>query len=145
VSADEPRIVLGNDARQLRRQLGATAWAVLEDLLTDAAADVVVSSNVRRVAEHVGVSKDTAARALKRLIHVGLVERAEIARSSAGVFAPGAYALCLERLAGVVDLRREARATNDEVTSAKPRHTRPRRPARTADQLTLIDLTDPAS
>ena len=37
MNATERRIVLADDARRLRRLLGATAWAALEDLLTDAA------------------------------------------------------------------------------------------------------------
>src|SRR5207248_4256942 len=78
VNATERRIVLADDARRLRRLLGATAWAALEDLLTDAASaddELTACSNVRRVAAQVGVSKDTAARAISRLIRAGIVER----------------------------------------------------------------------
>jgi len=59
------------------------ASAVLADLVLDADRDdagaLVVATSVRRVAAHLGVGKDTAARALRRLTSVGLLER--VARS----------------------------------------------------------------
>jgi hypothetical protein len=145
VNAIERRVVLADDARRLRRQLGVTAWAVLEDLLTDATpvgAELAACSNVRRVAEHLGVSKDTAARAVNRLMRAGIVERGDVARSSAGVFLPSTYLLRVEPLRGAIDLA-PSRSTND-AAARRPR-SRQTRSRLAVDQLTLIDLSDPAS
>jgi hypothetical protein len=66
-------------ARKLCRAVGTTAWAVLADIALDAEADsegrLVAATNVRRIAADLGISKDTAARALGRLVDAGLVVR----------------------------------------------------------------------
>lgn len=65
--------------RRTRKSLGSTAWAVLEDIALEAEVDdhgrLVVTTNVRRVAAQLGMSKDTVARAFLRLSDAGLVER----------------------------------------------------------------------
>lgn len=140
MNATVRRLVLGTEARVLRRELGVTAWAVLEDLLTGATGtgpELVVCSNVRRVADQLGVSKDTAARSLNRLIRAGIVARAVVTRNSAGAFAAGSYVVNVEHLAGVLDhAHRQPRDRAKRLRSQR---------ARTHDQLTLIDLIDPAS
>jgi hypothetical protein len=74
-------------ARKLWRAVGTTAWAVLCDVALDAEPDsegrLVAATNVRRIADHLGISKDTAARALARLHDAGLIGRqAEATRST---------------------------------------------------------------
>lgn len=94
------------DSRALRRALGPTAWAVLEDLVLDAEPDesgrLVAATNVRRLAANLGLSKDAAARALRRLLACGAVVRLPAPRHVGGTFGPIAYLVCSERLEGVV-------------------------------------------
>jgi hypothetical protein len=63
-------------SRALRRQLGAVAWAVLEDLALVAhrgPTDWAAAVGVREVAKGIGINKDTAARAVGTLRAAGLV------------------------------------------------------------------------
>lgn len=88
-SAASNDVVVTGESRPLRRELGVVAWSVLEDISHDARWDgsaCVAVSNVRRIAEHLGVSEDTAARAVVRLVAVGLVVRMPAARSTAGTW-----------------------------------------------------------
>jgi hypothetical protein len=61
------------------RAVCTTAWAVLCELALDAEADahghLMAHTNVRRIAAKLGISKDTAARALGGLVDAGLVAR----------------------------------------------------------------------
>lgn len=106
------RVVELDDAsRALRRSIGPVAWAVLEDLAADAQesdAGWVVATNVRRIAADVGISKDTAARALRRLITAELVTRAPSGRGERGEFATVSYQLHVDRAVGV-SIRTRAR------------------------------------
>lgn len=83
--------------RSLRRSLGPTAWAVLDDLRLDAvpggAGRPVVSTSARRVADHLGITKNTAARALCALISAGIVRRRPQDTGVAGRFTRGTYEL----------------------------------------------------
>jgi hypothetical protein len=89
---------LSAESRPLRRSLGPTAWAVLEEMALDADADeagvVIASTNVRDLAEALGLVKDTVARALNRLIVVGVVARRP-QHQSAGRFGAVVYDLRL--------------------------------------------------
>jgi hypothetical protein len=91
-------------ARELCRAVGTTAWAVLADIALDAEPDtrgrLAAATNVRRIADHLGISKDTAARALARLGHAGLVGR-QRARSESGRFVASAYVVRLGDVAGI--------------------------------------------
>ncbi len=63
--------------RVVCRAVGTTAWAVLIDIALDAEADahgnLVAHANVRCIVANLGISKDTAARALSRPVEGGLV------------------------------------------------------------------------
>lgn len=90
----------GNDVserRELRRRLGPVAWCALEDLTDDAEVDaagrLVVRCSVRALAANLGVSKDTAARSVRRLTRLGLVVPLPIARLEGGRFGTAAYAI----------------------------------------------------
>lgn len=106
----------------LRRQLGPTAWCVLECLRDRAADGRVAEASVRALAAELGVAKNTAHRAIAMLVRAGLIE-AEQRRGSDGRFQPGRYVLHRHELAPPP---RPARAT--------------RRPAPRVDdgQLTLL-------
>ena len=88
-----------SDLRALRRRLGPVAWCVLEDLVEDAAVDSlgrrVAASSVRRLAENLGVSKDTTARALRRLTSAQLIAALPAPRADRGRFGGGAYLICV--------------------------------------------------
>lgn len=79
----------------MRRSVGPTAWAVLDDLRLDARPDdgtvVVVTASARQVAANVGIGKDAAARALRRLIAAGVLKRRPQATDDAGRFDRCAY------------------------------------------------------
>lgn len=140
----EPRsfAVRGAEAAVLRRRLGPTAWAVLEQLIARShgfTGTCVATATVRSLAVELGVSKDTAARAVGRLRATGLVA-VEQARESTGTFATGSYRIDVPSCFVLDD-----NAPTTDVTA-----TPSRRPSRTASrpsapaQLSLIDL-DPAS
>lgn len=88
-------VTVGLSRRELRRQLGPVAWCALEDLVEDAHVDAlgrrVATTSVRHLAGHLGVSKDTSARALLRLRHAGLVEPLAPVRGDTGRFGHGTY------------------------------------------------------
>lgn len=89
------RIELDESSLELRRQLGPTAWMVFEELLLASAGSVGscdAEVSVRALAARLGLAKDTIARALKRLRHLGLVTASQ-SRTTSGVFATGRYRL----------------------------------------------------
>ena len=129
-------------SRPLRRELGPTAWAVLEDLALDAVPDgtgrLVAATNVRRLSANVGVSKDAAARALRRLLACGAIVRLPAPRQAGGTFGPIAYLVCSERLDGLVVVG--ALAAGD-IGAPRParRQDRPTRARPVATQAPLFD------
>ena len=144
------RIVVTADVRPLRRATGVTAWAVLEELVLDGDVDehgeLSASTNVRRLAAQVGVSKDTAARALRRLVHAGIVRREVADRGAGGTLPTSSYVVDLTSVDGIIVDEVGpvgAAATVVEPTSAEPRRVM-RTPRRVDDaQTSLFDL--PAS
>ena len=118
--------VLGQ-ANELRRRLGPTAWAVLEELIAHSqtrAGRCEVTSTTRSLAGDLSLSKDTVAGALLRLRRAGIVTAAQ-RRTAAGTFTTGSYVITVPDCI-VVDAR----------TDTIP--TRPQRAARpTGSQLAL--------
>ncbi len=114
LAGDAPAVSQRADARQgllltaagrvVCRAVGTTAWAVLCELALDAEADahgnLVTPTNVRRIAGDLGISKDTAARALSRLVDAGLVVR-RCRRGAGGHFVRSLYELRLDPGGGV--------------------------------------------
>ena len=90
----------------MRRRVGATAWAVLEQLIAHSHGPVercAAVASVRSLAADLGVSKDTVARALSRLRDAELVT-AEQSRASAGPFTTGSYRIDVPSCITVVEL-----------------------------------------
>ena len=123
-------------ARVARRLAGPIAWSVLEDIVADArveADQLIAATSVRLIADHLDVSKDTAARALRRLGNLGLLARSEPARAAGGTFGAGSYVLSLSELVGVVVSIEVARPPSKRSTAAKERRS-------LSGQTTLFDL-----
>ncbi len=97
--AEQPVLVLTEQALAVRTTLEPTAWIVLEQLAMRAIhvdGQVVAEQSARTVADSVGRSKDAVARALRQLTDAGLIERGESRHGFSGRFTGGHY---------VVDLR----------------------------------------
>ena len=87
------RVTLGRSASAARRELGPTAWAVLETVVahaseTDGVPTAAVSA--RRVVAELGLGKNTVARAMVRLCNVGMLTAPQ-PRASRGTFTAGYY------------------------------------------------------
>ena len=141
-------LALTAEARAFRRAVGVAAWAVLEELVLEADADtsgtLVVRTNVRRLAAQLGMSKDTAARAISRLTRAGVVRRVVGERGVHGALPSSSYVLDLGGVSGLtVDVARASNAS-PAITSAP---SQPAPPPRTrpalrmnASQPSLFDL-----
>jgi hypothetical protein len=149
-------VVLTAAGRVVCRAVGTTAWAVLADIALDAEADahgnLLAATNVRCIAANLGISKDTAARALARLGHAGLVGR-QSGRSSTGRFTASTYAMDLGDASGITLLAgrscpedpcpvaadTDAARGNGDTSSLTRLSSRPRSPRRTpAEQASLF-------
>jgi DNA-binding transcriptional MocR family regulator len=89
-----PSLSIGPDGAAVRRRVGPLAWVALE-VAVSAASDGVAPVSARSLSAELGVSKDTAARALRRLAAEGLIERRE-RRGGDGRFTVGRYRLCVD-------------------------------------------------
>jgi hypothetical protein len=106
----------GPEAASLRRRLGPVAWCALECLL-DASVDGITSaSTIRSVAVDLGVAKNTAHRAVARLVAAGLVEPVQ-ERAQDGRFRHGRYRLHVTGV-GVLPPPRPARPRVARPTAA---------------------------
>lgn len=128
--------MLGPAAAPVRRAVGAIAWIALEYLAatsTKCDGDTVSHESVRRLADALGLAKDTVGRALRRLADAGFIAYVP-ARSSDGRFGRSHY-----RLTFPADLFLELPPNQPAVERARPRRTRRDPDPPTAAQLTLID------
>lgn len=126
------RLVLGERAAAVRRSLGPTSWAALEVLTTHAPDGACVVASVRFVADELGVAKNTAHRAMRRLVEAGLAVPTQ-ERSTDGRFIAGPY-----RLAIAPDIIRAEPV--DSTTAAPTRPARARHARARADVGTQLDL-----
>jgi DNA-binding transcriptional ArsR family regulator len=97
MAPDRRSLLIAPSASGLRRHLGPTAWFVFEELAASSTRcpplnEVVATT--RSLAETLGLSKDTVARALSKLRRAGLIE-ARQDRTSAGAFTAGRYSVVL--------------------------------------------------
>lgn len=139
-------VVVGADARDFRRAVGVVAWSVLEELLLDAHIDdgaLVAHTNVRAIAARLGVSKDTAARAIGRLARASVVQRVVAERGARGALPMSSYRVDVARVVGLAVDEGSSVAPAIATTSTDPR--RATRVTRRVDdaQTSLFEL--PAS
>ena len=90
-------VTTGPDAAKLRRQLGATSWVVLDEMMERSTGDgdhVVAQVSIWLLASSLGLAKDTVARAVRRLSDLGVIEAVQV-RASSGVFEAGSYRLAV--------------------------------------------------
>lgn len=90
-------LVIGPSSSGLRRTLDPAAWVVLEEMLlrsTAVGVHRVVRVSVRSLAGSLGLAKDTAARAIRRLRAAGLVDGVQ-QRTAAGAFGIGVYVITI--------------------------------------------------
>jgi hypothetical protein len=93
-SGDGHRLIVGPTSTRTRRALGPLAWAVLEELALSADAGHGARTSrlgVRDLASVMGLSKDTAARGLGRLLAAGLVVRVLERDAVSGRFGAARY------------------------------------------------------
>lgn len=135
-AGDGSSLVVGAQSRALKRRLGALAWAVLEDVALEARPDgagrYLAATSSRMVAEHLGVTPGTAAKALGRLRSLGLVDHARQAGES------GRFGLSVYVLGDVPGL--EVVGCDDRAGPARPVPPGPTRP-RTAAPPTATPRT----
>ena len=99
------RLVIDARAHAVRRQVGAIAWLLYEELALASESEGgkrKVATAVRRLAADVGVSHNTVARGLRRLRDAGVVDVVQ-SRDASGVFTCGAYVLHLPDGVSVLD------------------------------------------
>jgi DNA-binding IclR family transcriptional regulator len=131
------RLIVGENAAMTRRRLGATSWVALEELAsrhTTTTTDSPVVASIRDVADALGLSKNAAHRAIRRLVEAGLVTPVQ-SRSIDGRFVAGAYHLTVP--ADVLHLdtvHHTSRTTRQRSTHNRRHHT---------DDTTQLSLLSP--
>jgi hypothetical protein len=96
------RLILTVESRVLKRSLGPTAWAVLEDVVLDAVPEEgrwLARTSTRCVADHLGLLPGTVARSMARLCTEGIVHREDRRDVNTGRFGESVYVV--ESLAGL--------------------------------------------
>ena len=98
--AEQRRLVIRvDDVVCLRRTVGPLAWVLLEVLASNSepgAGSTRVRYSSRSLAEEVGVSKDSVARALRVLTEAGVVFRVDHRDELSGRFVATSYAVDLQ-------------------------------------------------
>ncbi len=90
---EEPRLIVSAASRDLRRQLGALTWVILEEVALAAVAEggrLVARTSARQIADRLRVDPGTAAGALRTLRNRGLL-RLEREQGPAGRFGLSIY------------------------------------------------------
>lgn len=93
----DSRLLLGPAASDVRRQVGPTAWVVLEEIALEAAPDaagrLVARTSTRQLATRLEMTPGTIGRALAKLTTCGLVRREDQRDVRTGRFGEVVYVL----------------------------------------------------
>lgn len=133
-------------AASVRREVGPTAWVVLEALAATSTPGsdgaVAIDCSLRDIAREVGLSKDTVGRAIRRLTETGLVGRTQERDHGSGRFARSAYVVDLD--AAGLSLRGPSPGwlqPETAIQATAPGHTQPVIDVgRDGAQLSLLDV-----
>ncbi|WP_157965943.1 hypothetical protein [Euzebya rosea] len=125
----EPYAKVFPSSREVKRAVGVTAWAVLEDIALDARLDdrgrLVAHTNVRRIADNLGLSKNAVAKHLGRLRVFGFVLHEEQRQTDSGRYAASWYVLdpsaCIERFTTTPRVETDPCPTNGDAEAEDPR------------------------
>ena len=163
---DASAVVVTVESRALVLRVGPTAWAVLQDVVLDARPHNgrwLARTSTRRVAEHLGLTPGTVARALARLCTEGIVHREDRRDADTGRFGETVYVVahlgglrpCVDlpltadcdaaspcTAAPLADDRRSEPGDEDQRRSSSPGR---RRAAVTEQQLLLADNAPPTT
>jgi len=107
--------------RELRRALGAMAWAVFEDVAHDVIAKeggLVAATSPRLVADHLGITPGTAASAMRRLREAGLLSH-ERQTGAGGRFGLSAYRVHLPVAVAITSCANEPHVQRPHVTEPR--------------------------
>jgi hypothetical protein len=133
-------VVLGPKAASVRRELGPTAWVVLEAIVATSTAErdgvARAVTSARALGHELGLAKDTVAAALRRLHAAGFVTRDPQRRGGTGGFVAGSYVVHAQVARDVVACRTDASTIGARRTRSTPG------PA-TSRQATLFESTAP--
>lgn len=150
-------IVLSDRCRPTRAAVGPVAWIVLEELAAvgePSGSTVRASTTVRRLGATLGLSKDTVAAALRRLIADGLVQRFDERNRPSGHFGGCVYVVDLHAIGltqrptrtpqpgssdTAVSARADAPAPTRTAETPAPAPARRTRRSATPGQLSLLD------
>lgn len=135
MSTERRDLIIAADCGSLRRRLGPTAWAVLEELLassTGAGGRLRARVSVRGLAGALGLNKDTVARALSRLAAADLVVATQT-RTTSGAFATGSYTVTIPASITLRNPRRTSTIEPSDTNVTSPEST----PSSTQLTLTL--------
>ena len=123
VDGDELVLVVSAASAGLRRELGPTAWSVLESLVLAArptvVGELVARANAREIAAAAGVGRDAATKALALLRDRGLIVM-EQPRSNGGQFHAARYVIRVERLGEAPPTKRRAHTISARERVATP-------------------------
>lgn len=122
-------VLVSRASRALKRSLTALEWVVLEDGALDATDDghgrLVAATSARQVAEHLGVSPGSTAKALSRLRSLGVVTH-DRQPGPAGRFGLSRYRLVLPPGVEVVGASGSASPRTDSPRVESPGTASPR-------------------
>ena len=117
-------LVVTVESRALKRTLGPLAWTVLEDVSLDAVFQDgrwLAATSTRRLADHLGLTPGTVARALARLCTDGLVHREDRRDTRTGRFGESVYVVApMAALLPCVDPPHTARRDMETPNTARP-------------------------
>jgi predicted transcriptional regulator len=127
IGRSEPFAKVFQSSRLVKQAVGLTAWGILEDIALDAILDaegrLVAETSARRIADNLGINKETVTRHLARLRDYGFVLHEEVRHRGSGRYDTARYVLdpsaCLERFTTTPPRRQGARSapcTENPVT-----------------------------